>query len=181
VRRKSSYYVGRRYGQLVIREVTKLIQPCVADCDCGAVAHPILNDVLERRRVSCGCNELPRYAGNITHGVCGTRIYKTYRSMRSRCTCPSDTGWANYGGRGITICAGWLASVTSFCKDMGEHPGSGFSIDRIDNSAGYWCGHCAECISLGRPANCRWATASMQARNKRPRRRKADSATTRAA
>jgi hypothetical protein len=50
---------------------------------------------------------------------------------------------------------------------MGRRPSIKHSIDRINNDGGYWCGKCEECLRLGRPANCRWATHIEQGRNMR--------------
>lgn len=84
--------------------------------------------------------------------------YKSWQAMRQRCANQKNTSYSRYGGRGITVCEEW-ESFDVFLKDMGERP-EGTSIDRIDNSKGYY------------PENCRWATQSVQnsnlTRGKRP-------------
>jgi hypothetical protein len=75
--------------------------------------------------------------------------------MIQRCTNPSNSKYAYYGGRGISICSRWVESFAAFLADMGECPGSGYSIDRIDVNGNY------------EPGNCRWATKKEQSRNTR--------------
>ena len=67
--------------------------------------------------------------------------------MVNRCTLPSDKGYPNYGGRGITVCERWLGEdgLKHFIEDMGlrpdetKEPGgkAKWSIERIDNNKGY--------------------------------------------
>jgi len=75
--------------------------------------------------------------------------------------------YSHYGGRGITVCERWNVSFQAFLEDMGEKPNSKYSIDRIENNGGYWCGKCEECVRLNHPTNCRWATPSQQRDNTR--------------
>lgn len=157
--------VGQRFGRLVILEATGTMKPCVAQCDCGTLARPILNSVVSGTTRSCGC--LVKDTRHTTHRGSKTQLYKTYRGIISRCTSERSPAWEYYGGRGITICEGWRNSFESFRDDMGARPGPEFSIDRVDNSAGYWCGHCAECVGHGRQKNVRWATRTTQNSNTR--------------
>lgn len=96
-----------------------------------------------------------------THGhTSNGRISSTYAAwyaMKGRCYNPRCAGFKNYGGRGIKVCDRWLNSFESFLADMGEKPSPELSLDRINNNGNY------------EPGNCRWATSSQQARNKRPR------------
>lgn len=92
--------------------------------------------------------------------------YFAWMNMRYRCNKPSHALYSYYGGRGVTVCEGWNDSYANFLADMGPRPGPEYSLDRIDNAdGGYWCGHCTECVRLGRPANCRWATRLQQQAN----------------
>jgi hypothetical protein len=79
----------------------------------------------------------------------------TWQSMKQRCLNPRHQAYANYGGRGITICDRWRHSFTTFLADMGPRP-EGRTLDRVDNDGNY------------EPGNCRWATKSTQLSNRRP-------------
>jgi hypothetical protein len=93
----------------------------------------------------------PKWRGGMTKHP----LYDTYLDMIGRCHRPSHARFADYGGRGISVCTAWRADFWRFVADMGERP-SGLSLDRIDNDGGY------------EPSNVRWATRSQQMRNRRP-------------
>jgi len=72
--------------------------------------------------------------------------------MKARCQNPKNHKYSAYGARGITVCERWQ-SFHGFLSDMGECPGTEYSIDRINNDGNYELG------------NCRWATVSQQMSN----------------
>jgi hypothetical protein len=81
--------------------------------------------------------------------------YVSWAAMVQRCTDPNHARYPRYGGRGIGINPSWR-SFENFLADMGERP-QGKTLDRINNDGDYGAD------------NCRWATPSEQAQNRRPR------------
>ena len=75
--------------------------------------------------------------------------------MINRCYSKTHKKYKDYGGRGIRVCDRWLKKFDRFYADMGDPPGPGYSIDRINVDGNY------------EPRNCRWATHKQQANNRR--------------
>ncbi len=83
--------------------------------------------------------------------------YWTWVRMHSRCENPNTRGYAEYGGRGISVASVWCGpyGYMNFLKHIGRRPSPKHSLDRIDTNKNY------------APGNVRWATAQEQARNRR--------------
>lgn len=90
-----------------------------------------------------------RYA----HGKTGSRAYKSWSNMISRCENPKNKSYKDWGARGIKVCDKWRSSFQRFLDDMGE-PGHGMTLERLDVDGNY------------EPRNCVWASRLDQARNR---------------
>lgn len=96
---------------------------------------------------------------NVKHGHAGrsgqTKEYRAWRAMLARCYNPLNKDYANYGGRGISVCDEWRKDFCRFLDDVGPVPSQEHTLDRKDSTNPY------------NKKNCRWATRLEQSRNRR--------------
>lgn len=151
---------GETFGKLTVlskvephRHRTKF----TCACECGNTTIVVGSDLKTGNTTSCGCvKKTTGLTSNLKHGAASrmTGAYRSWRSMKQRCTNENSPNWKTYGGNGVTVCSKWLESFDNFIADMGERP-EGYSLERMDVTKGY------------SPENCKWIPLKDQCKNKR--------------
>lgn len=89
------------------------------------------------------------------HGMSQTRLYTEWRTMLNRCKHPSHKSYADYGGRGIKVCAEWQDFITFKDWSLSHGYSDELTLDRIDVNGDY------------EPSNCRFVDMVTQCNNRR--------------
>ena len=116
---------------------------------CGEPFTGTLGELQNRKSNHCGCNG--SFTG--THRMSTSHEYGCWKNMKARVLNPNTPSYEHYVEKNkLTLDSRWLL-FKNFYKDMGPAPSDKHSIDRLDNTQGYF------------PTNCAWRLPSEQMRN----------------
>jgi hypothetical protein len=157
---------GKRFGRLTaIQQVEKVITVKLWECkcECGVTTLRNSNTLRTGHTKSCGClsREALTKRTNLKHGLSKlpngkvNPLYHVWTQIKQRCRNPRDSGFKDYGGRGITFFAPWDDFKVFYDWAMSAGYVPGLTIERIDNDRNY------------EPENCTWISWNQQRKNNR--------------
>jgi len=160
---KINYVEGQKIGNLIflnrVESENKKSPIANFKCECGKNFVSRIDSVKILKTKSCGCMKLKFMSEGLTkhgHNKNGKKSaeYGSWQAMHARCNNPKHQNYERYKHLGITVCEEW-STFDKFIADMGLKPSLEHTIDRIENTKGYY------------KENCKWSTKKEQQRNKR--------------
>lgn len=148
---------GRIYNKLIVIGYGNCnnFAYVLCKCECGTEKYIRKDHLVIGNQKSCGCYKKQRLDAMPKNKLLHKKEYTCWCKMKERVLNPKTKGYKDYGGRGITIENRYINSFDEFFNDIGEAPGSEYSIERIDVNGNYEKG------------NIIWADKITQANNTR--------------
>lgn len=134
---------GRRFGRLtVLKDSGKRKRGFVAwlcKCNCGNLVEARSDNLKSGNTESCGCLNREKLREKLfKHGGAGTRLYRIWANIKSRCCNPKAYGYKYHGRKGIIVCPEWKNDFVAF-RNWALNNGYAdnlFTI-RVDKSGNY--------------------------------------------
>lgn len=147
--------VGSVFGKLTVIEWAGDSR-WLCKCECGGQSTVFTANLKRGNSKSCGCIRNAQASKRATtHGLSNTKAYKTWLSVKRRCYDKNcGVAYKQYGARGIEMYEPWIDDPVAFIEYVGQPPSPNHTLDRKENSKGYF------------PGNIRWATPLEQGCNK---------------
>lgn len=163
--------IGTRSGKLTVTGYVLGpqggVQSLIVQCSCGRPEYPVDRTnfkVFRSTRCSdCGKRAASRkrywvYAEAMSSDEHRTRLLNRLAAAITRCHSPTSRSFVHYGRRGISVFKEWRDNRAAFLSYVQALPGwndPSLEMDRIDTNGNY------------EPGNIRFATRSVNIRNKR--------------
>lgn len=158
MRAAAETYIGQRFGQLVLEEITENRSAdnhilARFECDCGRVTEKPLTRVLYGHVSTCGYRKVHPIRA-IKHDMRYTSEYRIWQGIKTRMFNPNSKDFHRYGPK-VGMSEKLATDFEAFYAEVGKRPSAQHSIDRINTTKGYVEG------------NLRWATSTEQQSNRK--------------
>lgn len=129
-------------------------------CKCGTIRNIIQKDIPKATRCR-KCEGAIKSIKYTKHGQSkngrlqkGTRLYRIWQGMRTRCNNPNSKDYKWYGAKGVSVCPEWDDFNEFYQWAIQNGYDDSKTIDRIESDGPY------------SPSNCKWSTTKEQLRNR---------------
>lgn len=145
---------GQRFGRLTVRDYVGYRKErhsafWVCECDCGNRVVVSACSLKDGHTTSCGCYKKELTSARFgKHHETNGRLYRVWKTLKSRCNNPNASSYKHYGAKGIKVCSEWDKDYSAFARWAISHgydenaPRGQCTIDRIDFRGDYCPDNC---------------------------------------
>lgn len=151
LQKRKEKLIGNKTGKMTVCNIINQngIEYVILNCECGNQKKYKYSSYKVSPPTHCGCNNR-----NKTHGMTNSPLYKSWVAMRRRCDNPDNYHKKYYKDKGITYIEEWKSFDIFSNWALKNGYIEGYTIERIDNSKGYY------------PQNCTWIPKQEQQKNR---------------